>query len=126
MESEGDGDGAEDRQRQERKEGRSYHDNYRHNPSFGSIILEDLYTSSGRIIILPIGGYLHVLTFLSGLSRYITKFIAGCDAWNQTKTFPMQKVGKLIPNQCWQVISVDMIRELLDSKGYNAVLVVVD
>ncbi len=34
-------------------------------PSFGSIILEDLYTSSGRIIILPIGRYLHVLTFLS-------------------------------------------------------------
>src|SRR6266436_1617765 len=68
MESEGDGDGAEDRQRQERKEGRSYHDNYRHNPSFGSIILEDLYTSSGRIIILPIGGYLHILTFLSECS----------------------------------------------------------
>src|SRR5258707_3762016 len=42
----------------------------------------------------------------------------------------MQKVGKLIPNkvpdQCWQVISIDMIGELLDSKGYNAVLVVVD
>src|SRR6266436_6064265 len=67
MESEGDGDGAEDRQRQERKEGRSYHDDYRHNPSFGSIILEDLYTSSGRIIILPIGGYLHILTFLSDM-----------------------------------------------------------
>src|SRR5258708_6131633 len=42
-------------------------EDYRHNPSFGSIILEDLYTSSGRIIILPIGGYLHVLTFLSDL-----------------------------------------------------------
>src|SRR5258705_10100873 len=41
-------------------------EDYRHNPSFGSIILEDLYTSSGRIIILPIGRYLHVLTFLSG------------------------------------------------------------
>src|SRR5258708_1152739 len=42
----------------------------------------------------------------------------------------MQKVGKLIPNkvpdQCWQVISIDMIRELLDSKGYNAFLMVVD
>src|SRR5258708_19615103 len=42
----------------------------------------------------------------------------------------MQKVGKLIPNKvpdrCWQVISVDMIGELLYSKGYNAVLVVVD
>src|SRR5258707_7766949 len=46
------------------------------------------------------------------------------------KTFPMQKVGKLIPNkvpdQRWQVISIEMIGELLDSKGYNAVLVVVD
>ncbi len=46
------------------------------------------------------------------------------------KTFPMQKVGKLIPNkvpdQCWQVISIDMIGELPDSKGYNAILVVVD
>src|SRR5260221_747802 len=65
-----------------------------------------------------------------GLSRYVTKFIAGCDACNQTKTFPMQKVGKLIPNKVpdrrWQVISIDMIGELLDSKGYNAILVVVD
>src|SRR5258705_4195637 len=65
-----------------------------------------------------------------GLSRYVTKFITGCDACNQTKTFPTQKVGKLIPNKvpnrCWQVISIDMIRELLDSKRYNTVLVVVD
>src|SRR5258708_36335863 len=42
-----------------------FREDYRHNPSFGSIILEDLYTSSGRIIILPIGRYLHILTFLS-------------------------------------------------------------
>ena len=65
-----------------------------------------------------------------GLSRYIAKFITGCDMCNWMKTFPMQKVGKLIPNKvpdrCWQVISVDMIRELPDSKGYNAVLMVVD
>src|SRR6266436_5142047 len=65
-----------------------------------------------------------------GLSRYVAKFITGCDACNQTKTFPTQKVGKLIPNKvpdrCWQVISIDMIGELLDSKGYNAVLMVVD
>src|SRR5260370_27514197 len=65
-----------------------------------------------------------------GLSRYIAKFIAGCDACNWTKTFPTQKVGKLIPNKVpdrrWQVISIDMIRELLDSKGYNAVPMVVD
>src|SRR5260221_12573545 len=65
-----------------------------------------------------------------GLSRYVAKFIMGCDTCNQTKTFPMQKVGKLIPNkvpdQCWQVISIDMIRELPDLKGYNTILVVVD
>src|SRR5258705_5931562 len=65
-----------------------------------------------------------------GLSRYVAKFIAGCDACNWTKTFLTQKVGKLIPNKvparCWQVISVDMIRELPDSKGYNATLMVVD
>ena len=65
-----------------------------------------------------------------GLSRYVTKFVAGCNACNWTKTFPTQKVGKLIPNKVpdrhWQVISIDMIRELPDSKGYNAVLVVVD
>src|SRR5258708_894560 len=47
-------------------------EDYRHNPSFGSIILEDLYTSSGRIIILPIGRYLHVLTFLSGAMHQST------------------------------------------------------
>src|SRR5258708_25447206 len=34
-----------------------------------------------------------------GLSRYIAKFIAGCNACNRMKTFPMQKVGKLIPNK---------------------------
>ena len=28
------------------------------------------------------------------LSRYIAKFVTGCDACNQTKTFPTQKVGK--------------------------------
>src|SRR5260370_3802759 len=65
-----------------------------------------------------------------GLSRYVAKFVMGCDACNQTKTLPTQKVGKLIPNKVpdrhWQVISIDMIRELPDLKGYNAILVVVD
>ncbi len=34
-----------------------------------------------------------------GLSRYVAKFITGCDVCNQAKTFPTQKVGKLIPNK---------------------------
>src|SRR5260221_14540721 len=49
---------------------------------------------------------------------------------NCCKSFPTQKVGKLMPNQIpschWEVISVDTIRELPESKGYNAILVVVD
>ena len=42
----------------------------------------------------------------------------------------MLKVGKLTPNQipscCWEVISIDTIRELPESKGYNVILVAVD
>src|SRR5258706_1533392 len=51
-------------------------------------------------------------------------------ACNCCKSFPTQKVGKLIPNQIpshhWEVISINTIRELPESKGYNAILVVVD
>src|SRR5260221_848187 len=65
-----------------------------------------------------------------GISHYVASYMAGCDACNHCKSFPMQKVGKLTPNQiptrCWEVISVDTIGELLESKGYNAILVVVD
>src|SRR5260221_4733121 len=74
----------------------------------------------GRIIdrILLMEGYLHVSTFYSG------------EACNQSKPFPTQKVGKLMPNrvpdQRWQVISVDIIGKLPESRGYNAILVVVD
>src|SRR5258708_7775133 len=65
-----------------------------------------------------------------GISHYVASYVAGCDACNHSKSFPMQKVGKLTPNRIpshhWEVISVDTIGELLESKGYNAILVVVD
>src|SRR5260221_310510 len=65
-----------------------------------------------------------------GISCYVTSYVAGCDTCNQCKSFPTQKVGKLTPNWvpscCWEVISVDTIGELLESKGYNTILVVVD
>src|SRR5258708_8760989 len=65
-----------------------------------------------------------------GISHYVASYIAGCDTCNHCKSFPTQKVRKLIPNQIpshhWEVISVDTIRELPESKGYNAILVVVD
>ncbi len=65
-----------------------------------------------------------------GISHYVTSYVAGCDACNWCKSFPMLKVGKLTPNQIpshhWEVISIDTIRELLESKGYNTILMVVD
>ena len=60
----------------------------------------------------------------------MARYVQGCDTCNRVKTFPTQKVGKLIPNKVpdrrWQVISVDMIGELPESRGNNAILVVVD
>src|SRR5258708_38925925 len=65
-----------------------------------------------------------------GISCYVASYVAGCDVCNHCKSFPMQKVGKLTPNwiptHCWEVISVDPISELPESKGYNAILVAVD
>src|SRR5258708_37026887 len=56
--------------------------------------------------------------------------MAGCNTCNHCKSFLTQKVGKLMPNQipscCWEVISIDTIGEVLESKGYNAILIVVD
>src|SRR5260370_27938922 len=72
-----------------------FREDYRHNPSFGSIILEDLYTSSGRIIILPIGGYLHILTFLS--DRWLScEEIEGLSGYNNFNT-PLAQNTHLIP-----------------------------
>src|SRR5258707_493742 len=65
-----------------------------------------------------------------GISCYVASYVAGCNVCNCCKSFLMQKVGKLTPNQiptcCWEVISVDTIGELPESKGYNAILVAVD
>src|SRR5260221_3411227 len=65
-----------------------------------------------------------------GISHYVASYMAGCNVCNCCKSFPMQKVGKLTPNRIpthhWEVISVDTIRELLESKGYNTILVAVD
>src|SRR5882672_8426695 len=51
------------------------------------------------------------------MGRYIADYVKGCNLCNHTKTFPMLPTGKLIPNRVpdhhWQVISVDLIMELL-------------
>ena len=65
-----------------------------------------------------------------GLSGYVAQYVHGCNTCNRVKSFPTQKVRKLmlnkIPDRRWQIISVDMIGELPESCGNNAILVVVD
>ena len=65
-----------------------------------------------------------------GLSGYVARYVRGCNTCNCVKSFPTQKVRKLMPNKIpdrrWQIISVDMIGELPESRGNNAILVVVD
>ena len=34
-----------------------------------------------------------------GLSGYVARYIRGCDTCNRVKSFPTQKVGKLMPNK---------------------------
>src|SRR5882672_9011415 len=64
------------------------------------------------------------------MGHYVADYVKGCDLCNCTKTFPMSPTSKLMPNQVpdchWQVISVDLITELLLSQGYNTIMVVVD
>ena len=47
-----------------------------------------------------------------------------------TKIFPAKPQGELTPNEIparpWQIISMDLITQLLDSQGYDSILVVVD
>src|SRR5258705_2929706 len=65
-----------------------------------------------------------------GISCFVASYMAGCNVCNHCKSFLTQKVGKLTPNRIptchWEVISVDIIGELPESKGYNAILVAVD
>ena len=65
-----------------------------------------------------------------GMGHYIAKYVKGCNLCNRTKTFSAAPMVKLLPNQIpnqkWQVISVDLSVKLPTSHGYDALLIVVD
>ena len=64
------------------------------------------------------------------MGHYIVEYAKGCDLCNHTKNYPAPPARKLMPNHipdhCWKIISVDLITELPQSHGYNAIMVVVD
>jgi Integrase zinc binding domain len=65
-----------------------------------------------------------------GITHYIANYVHGCDSCNCNKSFPTKPVGHLMPNkvpsQPWDFVTVDLIMELLESQGYNAIWVSID
>jgi deoxyuridine 5'-triphosphate nucleotidohydrolase len=64
------------------------------------------------------------------LRQDIYTWVQRCDSCQRYKNFPAKKVGKLQPNEIptkpWEIVSMDLLTDLPESGGYDAVLVVVD
>jgi transposase InsO family protein len=65
-----------------------------------------------------------------GITKFVRRYLAGCDHCQRYKNFPQSPVGPLnplpVPERPWQEISVDLITDLPLSRGYDSILVVVD
>jgi len=64
------------------------------------------------------------------MSRYVGRYMATCDPCLWTKVQHQWPTGELqlfpVPEECWEVMSVDFIVELLESGGYDMIMVVID
>ena len=64
------------------------------------------------------------------MQREIRQYITGCDSCQRTKSHHHRPHTQLqpneIPSQPWEIISVDLIGELPESRGFNAICVIVD
>jgi hypothetical protein len=65
-----------------------------------------------------------------GISRFVERYVSGCDTCNRSKNFPRKPVGPLqpnaVPNRPWEIVSTDFITHLPLSNGYDTICVVVD
>ena len=65
-----------------------------------------------------------------GMKKDIQKYIAGCNTCQTVKPDRQAKAAPLHPNEVpegpWQIISVDMMGPLPESKGFDTILVIVD
>jgi len=64
------------------------------------------------------------------MTTFVKKYVMGCDVCQQMKNHPQQSFGPLVPNKVpngpWEIISMDLITQLPESNGYNAICVIVD
>lgn len=65
-----------------------------------------------------------------GLTTDVKKYVSGCDICQRNKNRPQQPFGPLMPNPVpegpWDTITVDLITQLPESDGFDAICVVVD
>jgi len=65
-----------------------------------------------------------------GMSTYVDKYVAGCEVCLRSKNFPQKPLGLLqpneVPNRPWGIVSCDFIGPLPESRGFTAIMVVVD
>ena len=64
------------------------------------------------------------------LKKDIHKWVQRCDSCQRYKNFPQKKPGQLHPNEIptrpWEIVTMDLLTDLPESEGYDAILVVVD
>jgi len=64
------------------------------------------------------------------MTTFVKKYVMGCDMCQQIKNHPQQSFGPLVPNKVpngpWEIISTDLITQLPESNGCNAICVIVD
>src|SRR5258707_14446686 len=65
-----------------------------------------------------------------GMATFIGKYVKGCDLGQRTKTFAAKPQCELTPNEIptlpCQIIATDLITQLPDSRGHDAIFMVVD
>lgn len=65
-----------------------------------------------------------------GITKFVFRYVDGCDTCQRYKNFPQPLAGKLMPPETpvepWKNISADFIVGLPEAQGFDALLVVVD
>ena len=64
------------------------------------------------------------------MTTFVKHYVTGCDTCQQMKNCPQKPFGTLqpnmVPNGPWEIITIDLITQIPESEGYNAICVIVD